>query len=298
MHLPPLALRLGLRATRTLFLSPRLTLTSKRRIVDLIAGTARPAPGVAARRGVIAGVPVEDLTAPSAGNGTLLYVHGGGYSLGSAAGYRGFVSRLATSSRRSAVVIDYSLSPESPFPVALDEAVAVYRALVADPARGSIVIAGDSAGGGLAMALAMTIRDLGLPPPSALGLICPWLDLAADAAGTRRDRNDPLLSTALISQWVGAYVGDADPTHPSISPLHGNLADLPPIVLHSAGDDPLAADSEQLVATLGSTAATGHVDHRQWPNLWHCFHLQAGFLRAADEAIDHLGRALHRVTSR
>lgn len=172
---------------------------------------------------------------------TVLYLHGGGYALGSAGGYRGLVGRLAEAGALRAVSLEYSRSPEAPFPTALYEARDAYRQLLEDgiePHR--IVVAGDSAGGGLALALVMLLRDEGAPLPAALGLICPWLNLASDAMGTRIERHDPLISTSMTAEWVRAYAGDTPCEHPGISPVLGKVNGLPPIVLHSARPAALA----------------------------------------------------------
>lgn len=293
MHLPSGLLRVGLRLSRPIFASPRLSVASKRRAVDALAGAARPPRGTTFRASTLAGVPAEVVEVPGSGRTTMLYLHGGGYALGSAAGYRGVVARIAAAGGMRAVVPEYSRSPEARFPTALEEMIGVYRALLDDPARGPVVVAGDSAGGGLALAVAMKVRDLGLPAPAAIGLICPWLDLAADAAGTRTARRDPLIVPEMLTGWVTAYTGgNTPPTDPSVSPLHGDLRDLPPLVVHSSADDPIAADSEALEAAFARLGTPEAITHRSWPRRWHCFHLQAGLFRDADEAVADMGTRL------
>jgi epsilon-lactone hydrolase len=292
VHLPAPLIRTGLRLSRPVFASPRLPITRKRRAVDALAAAGRAPRSATYREDRIAAVEVQVVTAGSTTRGTLLYLHGGGYALGSARGYRGFVAHLAAASGMTAVIPEYSRSPEHPYPAALDEAAAVFEALVADPARGPVVVAGDSAGGGLALALAMRARDTGRPSPAALGLICPWLDLAADVAGSRADRRDPLIVPAMLGGWARAYTGDGEVTDPLISPTGGDLGGLPPILVQTAADDPIAADAEALHRRIIATADAGAFDHRVWPDRWHCFHLQAGMLRDADEAVAALGAGL------
>lgn len=293
MHLPAGLLRVGLRMSRPIFASARLSVATKRKAVDALAGAARPPRGMSVRSRSIAGVPVDLVEVPGSGETTLLYLHGGGYALGSAAGYRGVVARFAEAGRMRAVVPEYSRSPEARFPAALDEMVEVYRALVADPARGRVVVAGDSAGGGLALALAMRVRDLGLVAPAAVGLICPWLDLVADTTRTRVARRDPLIVPEMLTGWVTAYTGGATPpSDPFVSPLYGDLRNLPPVVVHSAGDDPIAADSEALEDAFGRLGISAGITHRSWPWRWHCFHLQAGMFRDADQAVADMGERL------
>lgn len=299
MHVPAGVLRAGLRLSRPIFASHRLSVDTKRKAVDALAGVARPPKGATSRSTTIAGVPVDLVEVPESGADTLLYLHGGGYALGSAGGYEGVVARIAQAAGMRAVVVDYSRSPEAVFPTALHEVVAVYRALLADPDRGKVVVAGDSAGGGLSLAFAMKVRDLGLAPLGAVGLICPWLDLVADAEGTRVARRDPLIIPSMLRGWVGAYTGGmTDPSDPLVSPVRGDLTGLPPVILHSAQDDPIAADAEALERALHDAGLADRVEHRAWPRRWHCFHLQAGLFRDADEALEHLGTGLARAVER
>ncbi|MGO4256400.1 alpha/beta hydrolase fold domain-containing protein [Marmoricola sp. RAF53] len=292
MHLPAPLIRLSLRLSRPVFASPRLSVATKRKAVDALASAGKAPARVAYREDDVAGVAVHVVTPPDRARGTLLYLHGGGYALGSARGYRGFVGHLAVAAGMTAVVPEYSRSPEAAFPIALDEMVGVYQELLAVADNHPIVVAGDSAGGGLTLALAMRLRELGIAPPSALGLICPWIDLLADAHRTRKARRDPLITPEMLTGWVWAYAGDADPANPLISPVLGDLAGLPPIVLHSATDDPIAADSEALERAFSGQASTGILEHRAWSRRWHCFHLQAGTFGDADVAVTHLATRL------
>jgi acetyl esterase/lipase len=253
---------------------------------EAFTAVARPPKSMRWQRGAVAGVPVER-TVPGS-EATLIYLHGGAYGLGSAYGYRGVAGRLAAAARMAAVVPEYSLSPEARYPVALEEVVAVYSAMLADGLDPkNTVIAGDSAGGGLTLAMAMALRDRGIALPAALGLICPWADLALDVERRRPENNDPLITPAMAAVWAQRYVGEHDPRLPGISPVYGQMAGLPPIVLHGAGDDPLIVDAEKI-----ADAAT-HIDYRRFDGLWHDFHLQAGVLADADEAIADFGVRLH-----
>lgn len=292
MNLPAGLIRTGLRLSRPVFASPRLPLATKRRGVDVLASGGRPAPGVTYREDELAGVPVQVVVPAGARRGTMLYLHGGGYALGSARGYRGFVGHLAAAAGMVAVVPEYSRSPESPFPVALQEMLDVHQALTAAEENHPIVVLGDSAGGGLTLALAMKLRELGLRQPRALGLICPWADLVADRDGTRRARRDPLIVPSMLTGWVSAYAAGADAADPLISPVYGDVRGLPPVVLHSATDDPIAADAEKLVQQFATQTGAGVLEHRAWDRRWHCFHLQAGMFADADAAVSHLAARL------
>lgn len=295
MQVPPTVLRTGLRALRPLFTTDRLPLAAKRRVVEMIAGASKMPAGVAAESTVLAGVTVERVTPSNARpDSAILFLHGGGYASGSARGYRGFTGALAAAASMDVVVPDYRLAPEHPFPAALDDALDVYRALRGEVA--TIAVAGDSAGGGLTLALAQRIRDASMPKPVALGLICPWLDLALDQAGARSAGKDPLIIPSLIAEWCTFYAGQHDARHPGISPIHGNLASLPPIIMHSAGDDPLCVDADKLEREL-TTQSSVPLIHRRYTNRWHDFHLQVGVLADADHAVELFGEQLAKLVS-
>ena len=277
--------RAALRGCRPPLASHRISLGGKRKMYEAFTAVARPPKGVQWQRAGVAGVPVERTVADS--DATLVFLHGGAYGLGSARGYRGVAGRLAVAAGMTAVVPDYSLSPEARYPVALEEMVAVYTALLADgldPQK--VVVAGDSAGGGLTLVLAMALRDRGIALPAVLGLICPWADLALDCKGRRPENRDPLITPAMASVWAPRYAGEQDPSLPGISPVYGDFAGLPPIVLQSAGDDPLVVDAIKI------DSAAMDIEHRQFDGLWHDFHLQAGVLAEADEAISEFGARL------
>jgi monoterpene epsilon-lactone hydrolase len=286
-------IRAGLRASRPLFASHRVSVNGKRALFNAFTRAARPPKGTHFYRDTIAGVPVERVRPPLGGTeGTLIYLHGGAYALGSARGYRGLVAHLATAAGMTAIIPDYSRAPEARYPAALDEMVAVFSGMLADgvdPKR--TVIAGDSAGGGLTLALAMALRDRAIAAPAALGLISPWADLVIDIDNLRPKLRDPLILPSMTAEWAPRYVGTADPMSPGISPVYGDMAGLPPIVMHTAGDDPIRCDAINIAAAIAATG-TGTLDHRQFENLWHVFHLQVSVLPEAREAVADLGAKL------
>jgi acetyl esterase/lipase len=225
-------------------------------------------------------------------NGTLIYLHGGGYALGSAKGYRGLVAHLANAAGLTAVIPDYSRAPEARYPVALEEMVAVYTRLLEDGLDPeTTVIAGDSAGGGMTLALAMALRDRAIAAPAALGLICPWANLAIDIDRLRPKLRDPLILPSMTAEWAPEYAGTVDPMSPGISPVYGAMTDLPPIVMQTAGDDPIRCDARDIARAVAAAGTT--VDHRVFDRLWHVFHLQVSVLPEAREAVAELGAKLH-----
>jgi epsilon-lactone hydrolase len=287
-------IRAGLRASRPLFASHRISVDGKRALFDAFTSAARPPKGTRFERITVAGVPVERVLPSKGGtNGTLIYLHGGAYALGSAKGYRGLVAHLATAAGMTALIPDYSRAPEARYPVALEEMVAVYSRLLEDGLDTRITaIAGDSAGGGLTLALAMTLRDRGIAAPAALGLICPWANLAIDVDQLRPTLRDPLILPSMTAAWAPQYAGTVDPMLPGISPVYGDMRDLPPIVIHTAGDDPIRCDASDIAKAVVAAGAPA-VDHRVFENLWHVFHLQVSVLPEARDAVADLGTKLH-----
>jgi acetyl esterase/lipase len=276
-------------------LSPTTPSPVGRRRLELAFTRLPVARGFQVEPTTLGGVPCEHLRPRATGaRAVLLYLHGGAYVVGSPRTHRSIAAPLAKALNASARVLDYRLAPEHPHPAALDDAVAAYRALVASGvAPDRIVVAGESAGGGLTLALAQALRAAGDPLPAALGLICPWLDLTPDVAGTRAGSpREPVLDVAWLARAAREYVGAADPALPAISPLHGSLDGLAPIVLASAGDDPLLPDAAALEAR--AAAAGVLFEHHHTPGVWHAFHTFAFAVPQAAAALDRFATALAR----
>jgi len=285
-------IRAGLRGLRPLFASRHMSVGGRRLMLEMLTAAARPPEGTRYQRIIVAGVPVERVQTPSGNNGTLIYLHGGGYALGSARGYRGLVAHLAAAAGLTALIPDYSRAPEAEYPVALEEMVAVYSQLLKDGLDAkTTVIAGDSAGGGLTLALTMALRERRITLPTALGLICPWADLALDVEAMRPVLRDPLILPSMCTEWAPRYIGSADPRLPGISPVYGDMTGLPPIVMQTAGDDPISVDAAK-IETACAASKTTILDHRRFDNLWHDFHLQVSLLPEARHAIADLGSKL------
>jgi acetyl esterase/lipase len=285
-------LRPLIRSAAPLFVGSRLPIASQRRrgeLAGLLLGGKR---GTRVETVSLGGVRAERVTPPGAAPGrALLFLHGGGYCVGSPRTHHRLVAALAGQARTVAYVPDYRLAPEHPHPAALEDALASCRALAAQIAPGRIAVAGDSAGGGLALALAMALRDAGDPAPAAIGLICPWLDLGPDASGTRPPApGEPLLSRATLTAWARAYVGSGDVLDPMISPLRGDLTGLPPLLVDWAGDDLLAPDAQRLDALAREAGAA--IESRCLDGLWHDAHMLAGLLPTARSAVAGLGMSL------
>lgn len=232
------------------------------------------------------GVPADRVATPvSLPDRHVLYLHGGGYVSGSPALYRSFTWRIAAAARAQVLVPDYRLAPEHPFPAALDDAVAACRWLFArgaDPRRTAVI--GDSAGGGLALALLLKLRDDGLDRPAAAVVLSPWTDLAltgASIAGCRR--RDPMQTVANTHLFAASYLAGADPRNPHASPLYGDPAGLPPTLVHVGSDEILNDDAVRMADRM--RAAGCEVRLQVWPRMPHVWHLFAPVLPEANAAI-------------
>jgi len=277
------ALRLSLKPA----LSSVVPVALQRRVLSLSQAVTRTSAHVVIRPTSWDAVRGEVLTGPSSmARAVILYLHGGGYCIGSPATHRPITSVLALRSGLQVHVPDYRLAPEHPHPAALNDAMAVYRELIAEPGR-RVILGGDSAGGGLALALALSIRDAGLPAPAALLLLSPWVDLACGGESMRSHaERDPMLSAAGLQRWASAYVGRMPVEHPLCSPLLADLSRLPPLLIQVGTEEVLYDDAERLHDRV--EAAGGSVSLQVYPDVWHDFQLHAGVLSEANEALGRL----------
>lgn len=204
----------------------------------------------------------------------ILYLHGGGFRLGSVASHRDLIARIATASACRVLAIDYRLAPEHRFPAALEDAVAAYAWL-----RGQgleprdIALAGDSAGGNLVLTAMLTLRDRGEALPAAGVLMSPWTDLAATGASYRsRAAADPIHQRSMILALAKGYLGEGgDPQHPLASPLYADLAGLPPLLIH-AGDRETVRDDATMLAEKAKAAGV-ETELQVWDGMIHVFQM-------------------------
>jgi epsilon-lactone hydrolase len=236
------------------------------------------------------GVPAEwVITEPRAGDRVLLYLHGGGYQIGSPATLRRMVALLSAAAGAPALSVDYRLAPEHPFPAAVDDAVAAYRWLLAggtDPA--TVALAGDSSGGGLALATLVALRDAGEPMPAAAFAISPWTDLALTGESLRtRAAVEVMVQPDGIPETAALYLAGADPRHPYASPLYADLRGLPPVLIH-VGDAEVVLDDSTRFAARAREAGVD-VTLEVWDEMPHVWHAFAGLLPEAGQAIARAG---------
>ncbi len=253
--------------------------------------------GVDVTSEAIAGVPcewvqVQSGRAASDSARVLLYLHGGGYVSGGADSHRNLAWRLAQASGMAVLMVEYRLAPEHPFPAGLDDATLCYRSLLDQGFNPeNIAIGGDSAGGGLALALLLNLKNLGLPMPAKAILLSPWLDLSltGDSLGTNIV-TDVMLTPKALQTCAGFYLGQRDPEAPLASPLFGDLKGLPPLLVHASSSELLLSDSTRLVTAV--EAQGGAIELTVWPKMPHVFQVFAGRIPEGNEAIRQLGAFL------
>lgn len=229
-------------------------------------------------------------------NRHILFLHGGAYSTGSPALYRHISWRFAGAARAQFIAIDYRLAPEHPFPAALDDAFAAWSALLgegADPSHCAIM--GDSAGGGLALALALRLRDAAVSLPGALVAISPWTDLAITGRSAQPPAADPMLYSEHLADHAAQYLAGADPRHPYASPLYGDPRGLPPTLLQVGGDEILRDDSERMAQRM--LEAGCKVTLEVWPRMPHVWHAFAPIMPEARLAIARIGAFVRQWTA-
>lgn len=217
----------------------------------------------------------------------ILYVHGGGYVSGSCSDHRGFVSAFAKNCGIKNLVYEYRLAPEHPFPAALDDSVIMYQALLEMGIRPEhIIIVGESAGGGLTLALLLALKGGSIPFPAAAVAISPWTDLTC-SSNSYYTKNK--LSAAPIDSWLvfsKHYIGNNLPDNPLISPLHGDLTGLPPIFINSGQDDELFDDGEKFYQKAKSAGVD--ITFRAGTGMLHCYPLLAPMFKEATEAMEEI----------
>jgi monoterpene epsilon-lactone hydrolase len=247
----------------------------------------------------LGGVPTERLhPSGTTQRRAFLLLHSGGYSAGTAADHAALAAQLALAADATGYVPEYRRAPEDPFPAAVDDAIDAYRGLLhAGLASDKIVVAGDSTGGGMAIAVAQQAAAVGLPKPAGIYAISPWADLTqTNDSYDARGPHDPMLSRASLQGRADVYLNGADPRSPLASPVFGDFSDFPPLLIHVGTDEVLLGDAIALARQ--ASLAGSDVTLRVWAKMIHIFpwfhsHLQAGRL-----AIEEAGKWIADVTAR
>ncbi len=230
-------------------------------------------------------------------NRVILYLHGGGYVVGSAEGYRDVCWRLAEAAGCRVLFVDYRLAPENPFPAAVDDATAAYRFLLSEGFQPQhIAVCGDSAGGGLSMALLVNLKNLGLPLPACAMLMSPWVDLSGSGQSvTDNDGVDCMLTARSRNTMAQHYVGDRDRQAPLASPLFADLSGLCPITVHVGSEEVLLSDSTSLVEKVLSSGGIAELE--VWKKMPHVFPIFAGRIPEGKIALDKMAEFCRKYTA-
>lgn len=271
--------------------SDSLTIAERRAQYERAEKVFPTPPDVKVERVSAPAAPAEWLRPPGAVAGrVVLYLHGGGYVIGSPRSHRHLAAAIASAGGASGLLLDYRLAPEHPHPAAVDDAVGAYRWLLDQAvAPGHIVIAGDSAGGGLTVATLLALRDAGVALPAGGVCISPWVDLTCSGGsyGTKAEA-DPIVRRAGVEEMARAYLGTAAPRTPLASPLFADLRGLPPLLIHVGSDEVLLDDAVQ----LAERAKAAGVDTRLevWDRMIHVWHWFLPMLDEAHSAVEAIGR--------
>ncbi|MCB9752917.1 MAG: alpha/beta hydrolase [Myxococcales bacterium] len=265
---------------------PEVPLARQREVLDQMGAGAQLPGDVTLEVNALAQVHAERLAPAGARDDqAILYLHGGGYVMGSCASHRALAANIARSTGITTHLPEYRLAPEHPYPAGLDDALAAYRALLdRGLAARRLAIVGDSAGGGLSLATLVRIRDEGLPMPGAAVLLSPLTDLTVSGESIHtRAAADPWIKSSTLTPFAELYRATVDAGDPRVSPLFADLHGLPPLLIHVGDDEILLDDSTRLASR--ARAAGVEVELEVWPRLWHVFHFFAPLLPEANAAL-------------
>jgi monoterpene epsilon-lactone hydrolase len=243
------------------------------------------------------GVKSEWVTAPGADAGrAILYLHGGGYVIGSINTHRAMAGRLSRAAKARVLLIDYRLAPEHPHPAAVDDAVAAYRYMLDQGLKPSrIAVSGDSAGGGLTVATLVAIRDVKLPMPAAAAPISPWVDMEGIGDSMKsKAAVDPIVQKDGLLKMAQAYLGGKSPRTPLAAPLYADLSGLPPLLIHVGTAETLLDDASRLAERAKKAGV--QVTYEPWENMIHVWHLFAPMLDEGQKAIERIGEFVQQHT--
>jgi epsilon-lactone hydrolase len=274
---------------RNRLLDPHTSLQQQRAMLEAQAKRKRMPPHVEVQ-GTTVGTLRAEWLRPSgaASRGAILYLPGGAYTLGSIRVSRPLAARIAQASALPVLSLDYCRAPEAPFPAALEDAVTAYRWLMASGiASGRLALVGESAGGGLALATAVALRDRGAPLPAAVVCLSPVADCAYTGESmTTRAQEDPLVTREFLRAHHAHYIGAHDPRTPLISPLYADLHGLPPLLIQVGEHEVLFSDATRLVERARAAGVEATLDVGR--GMWHVWHHFAGIVPESRHAIDRL----------
>lgn len=249
--------------------------------------------GVQFERLNISGLPAAWMRSPQADPArVLLYLHGGGYVVGNINDYKMICGQMADILKTNLLIPEYRLAPENPFPAAVEDVKAVYRWLLEQGFQpANIVIAGDSAGGGLGLAAVLSLRDDGNPLPAAVVCLSPWADLTLHGESHQaKAGKEAMLTSEGLREWAAHYAGAESPTHPLISPVYADFRGFPPLLIQ-VGSEEILLDDARMVAEKARAAGVD-VTLNIWQGMWHVWQMLSEFVPESKAAVEEIGRFL------
>jgi epsilon-lactone hydrolase len=277
---------------------PQTTLAQMRKGWDDLFSNAKLTVGAESEKVDAGGVRAEWVTAPGAARDrAILYLHGGGYVLGSIHSHRDMCERLSRAAQARVLALDYRLAPEHPFPAPVEDAAAAYRWLLKQGlAAKRIAIAGDSAGGGLTFATLLALKGSGDPMPACATPLSPWVDLEGlGESMTSKDSQDPMVHKPLVAEMAKTYVPSGDFRNPLAAPLYGDLRGLPPLLIQVGSRETLLDDAMRIADKAKKAGVAVEID--VWPGQIHVFQIFASRLDEGEQAIQKLGAFIRKHTS-
>lgn len=284
-----------IRTTLRPALSPKTPLKLQRLCSDAASAIVLGPRGYKTKMQTIAQVPTVHIQPKTTQSGRgILYLHGGGYVVGSSKSHTKLAAQIGHTAQAQVWLPEYRLAPEHPSPAALEDVIGVYKALLAqgqDPKK--LMIAGDSAGGGLSLSTAIALRDAGLPLPAALVLLSPWVDLSLSGSTMKTHATqDAMLSKDWLAWCANNYCGQKSVTDPTCSPLYADLTGLPPILIHVGTEEVLLDDAKRLAEQAKKYDISTSL--RVYDKVGHVFQFHAGILKESDDSIERIGQFIDK----
>jgi acetyl esterase/lipase len=286
-----------IRTTLRPALSPKTPLKLQRFCSGAASAIVLGPRGYKTKKQTIAQVPTVHIQPKTTKSGIgILYLHGGGYVVGSSKSHNKLAAQIGHAAQAQVWLPEYRLAPEHPSPAAIEDAIAVYKALLAqgqDPKK--LVFVGDSAGGGLSLSTAIAIRDAGLPLPAALVLLSPWVDLSLSGSTMKtRTAQDAMLSENWLAWCAKNYCGQKSVTDSTCSPLYADLTGLPPVLIHVGTEEVLLDDAKRLAEQAEKYGIP--TNFRIYDQVGHVFQFHAGILKESNDSIERIGQFIDKHT--
>ncbi len=242
----------------------------------------------------VGGIPAESISGSGANAGrVIIYFHGGSYSLGSCQSHRFLVAHISKAAKIPVVLPEYRLAPEFPFPAAVEDALAVYQVILNSSNAKKIILVGDSVGGGLAVALAVVLKERNIALPAAIVCLSPVVDLGLTGESIySKAKEDVILNPETFKKYIARYIGHTDTKHPLMSPIYADLTGLPPLLIQVGGKEILLCDSTRLADKARSSGVDVTLDI--WPDMWHVWPYFVNYIPEGQVAINKIAAFIQR----